>query len=494
MTSEKDQEKHVEDLNRDLVKNYGLGFRHVQMLCMGICITVLFMARSSMAVAVLAMSDVKRKNDTNIVIYDWDPRTQNIILSSFFWGYTTLQIPAGILSKKFGGKIILLFALLANGVLCLLIPTLAALGGWPLVCMSRVAMGLTQACLFPASHTLLGQWLPPNEQTSYSGIVYGGVQIGTILSMPISGILADTSMGWKSIFYTMSGLQFAVAIIWYFFTASAPREHKFISKEERIYIESRLNIKDTGTKLRIPWRVILTSKPLLATLLPHLGFASAFMIVFVDMPMYMESALGISLKNSSVLSAFPYVGMWAAGFIAAIVSEKLCNTGILTRNACRKTFNSIGMFGVSTGLIILSFLGPRHATFAVIALIGAMTLGGFTMAGFIVNQLDLSPNNAGIIMSLSNFISNIGAVSMTLAASAIIGQDSTDVSRWRIVFLSNAVLCTAANVYYLIFGSTDRQEWDDPNYLDKKKADPEETKPFKMQEKKEEKLNMDKTI
>ncbi|XP_059058445.1 putative inorganic phosphate cotransporter [Achroia grisella] len=442
MTSEK-AEKQVDHTEEELLKNYGYGFRHVQMLCMGVCIMVLFMVRSSMAVAVLAMCDAKRKNDTSAVVYDWDPRTKNIILSSFFWGYTILQVPAGILAKKFGGKLILLVSLISNGVLSLLIPTLAAV-----------------------FETM-------------------GVQIGTILSMPLSGLLAETAMGWKAIFYSMSGLLFATAILWYFCTASSPKEHKFISKEERMYIESRLNVQKPGSNVRIPWRMILTSGPLLATLLPHLGFASAFMIIFVDMPMYMESALGISLKNSSFLSALPYAGMWAASLIAAIVSEKLCNRNILSRNVCRKTFNSIGLFGVSSGLVILSFLGKEYRMFAVITLIGAMTLGGFTTAGFIINQLDLSPNNAGILMSVSNFISNIIAVSMTLAASAIIGKDSTDVSRWRIIFLSNAVLCSATNVYYLIFGTTERQKWDDPNYLDKQRATSEETKALTMQDQKE---------
>ncbi|KAM3956521.1 LOW QUALITY PROTEIN: putative inorganic phosphate cotransporter [Aphomia sociella] len=477
MTNENGKEKVVTTSEEKPVKNYGLGMRHLQILCMGICLTVLFMARSSMAVAVLAMSDETKKNNTDITIYDWDPTIRHIILSSFFWGYVTLQIPAGILSKKFGGKLILLVSLIANALLCLLIPTFAALGGWPLVCVSRITMGLTQACLFPASHTLLGQWLPPNEQTSYTGIVYGGVQIGTILSMPLSGILADTAMGWKSIFYTLSGLVFATALIWHFCTASAPRYHKFISKEERTYIESQLNIEEK-VKLQIPWKTLLTSVPLLATLVPHIGFASSF-IIFVDMPMYMESALGISLRTSSILSALPYVGMLGGSVIASMVSEKLINKKIMSRTACRKLFNSIALFGVSSALILLSFLGPQQSNFAVVTLIMAMTLSGFGTAGFMINQLDLSPNYAGIIISITNFIANIACVSMTLVASAIIGNDSKDVSRWRLVFLINAALCTATNIFYLIFGDTNRQEWDDPNYIDKKKADPEEMKVLK---------------
>lgn len=57
-------------------------------------------------------------------IYDWDKKTQGVILSSFFWGYMMMQIPAGVLAKKYGGKLIMLCALLVNGVLCLALPTL----------------------------------------------------------------------------------------------------------------------------------------------------------------------------------------------------------------------------------------------------------------------------------------------------------------------------------------------------------------------------------
>ena len=36
--------------------------------------------------------------------YSWDEKTLGIILSSFFLGYTLLQIPGGWLADRFGGK------------------------------------------------------------------------------------------------------------------------------------------------------------------------------------------------------------------------------------------------------------------------------------------------------------------------------------------------------------------------------------------------------
>lgn len=65
--------------------------------------------------------------------------------------------------------------------------------------------------------------------------------MGTILTMPLCGLLASTSMGWKLIFYSMGGLALVTALIFWAFTASSPRQHRFIKEEEVLYIERSLN-------------------------------------------------------------------------------------------------------------------------------------------------------------------------------------------------------------------------------------------------------------
>lgn len=52
----------------------------------------------------------------------------------------------------------------------------------------------------------------------------------------------------------------------------------------------------------------------------------------------------------------------------------------------------------------------------------------------------------------------------------------TDTSGWRIVFLSAAGVALFCNTAFLVFGTAKCQEWDDPDYLNKRKADPGSTK------------------
>lgn len=59
-------------------------------------------------------------------VFDWDRSIQDTILSSFFWGYIILQIPAGMLAGKFGGKSLILCSMLSNGVVNLFVPLAAS--------------------------------------------------------------------------------------------------------------------------------------------------------------------------------------------------------------------------------------------------------------------------------------------------------------------------------------------------------------------------------
>uniref|UniRef100_A0A2A4JRY5 Putative inorganic phosphate cotransporter n=1 Tax=Heliothis virescens TaxID=7102 RepID=A0A2A4JRY5_HELVI len=459
-------------------KHHGFGIRHVQMICMSFCMVALLLARSSMGVAILAMTDVKHHNDSTAEVYNWDKKIQGLILSSFFWGYMCMQIPAGVLAKRFGGKPILLVALLANGCLTGLFPTLASVGGWPLVCVTRVLMGLTQACLFPASHTLLGRWLPTSERTTYTGIVYSGSQVGTIIAMPLSGLLAETVLGWKMIFYVTSAIMFLTAAIWYWFSASSPGEHSMMTEEEKTYIEMGLDTSSENKRRQpTPWKEIFKTGALWAIVSSHVGGAAVFILFFVDLPTYLERGMNISLRNSATLSALPFVGMWLGSIGSGIFCQKIYNRGWLSLGVCRKIFNSFALFGGGLGIIALAFLGPDDKNMVIALLVLVFFLFGFISAGFMVNHLDLSPQFAGVLLSLTNFAGGIGSIITPVITSFILRNDPTDISRWRIVFLLFASIGISANLIYVIFGSADRQPWDSPDYKDKRKADPEEMTP-----------------
>lgn len=81
-------------------------------------IIVQFMQRSNMGIAIVCMvsqrnSSVEQLEDGK---FDWSKSTRGFVLSSYFYGYIITQIPSGMLSIKYGPKIVLLVGVFGGSI------------------------------------------------------------------------------------------------------------------------------------------------------------------------------------------------------------------------------------------------------------------------------------------------------------------------------------------------------------------------------------------
>ncbi|KAL6437430.1 hypothetical protein ACFW04_005133 [Cataglyphis niger] len=135
--------------------------------------------------------------------------------------------------------------MLLCGVFSIVTPIVASQWGLPAVLVCRVGMGLMQACMLPCVHTLLSKWAPPSERARLGTFAYAGAQFGTVITMPISGFLAASSIGWPSIFYLFGALTILWSTVFLYYGADSPAEHRSISQKEREYIEESLRTTET---------------------------------------------------------------------------------------------------------------------------------------------------------------------------------------------------------------------------------------------------------
>ena len=123
-----------------------------------------------------------------------------------------------------------------------------------------------------------------------------GAQAGTVISMPLSGVLAD-DVGWESVFYVFGGFGVIWFIFWAFLTFDSPSSHPSISKEEKDYIESRIPSVNVGSKLPFPPLLeIATSLPFIALAIAHIGQNWGFNTLLTETPTYLQNIQHLSLK------------------------------------------------------------------------------------------------------------------------------------------------------------------------------------------------------
>lgn len=69
---------------------------------------------------------------------------------------------------------------------------------------------------------------------------FTGAQFGTVIAMPASGYLAESMLGWPSIFYVFGAAGILWSIVWFFIGANSPAQHPTITVDEKKFIESSL--------------------------------------------------------------------------------------------------------------------------------------------------------------------------------------------------------------------------------------------------------------
>ena len=123
-----------------------------------------------------------------------------------------------------------------------------------------------------------------------------------------------------------------------------------------------------------------------------------------------------------MISSLPYLICWIWSLIVAWISDKLIDSRKISRAYVRKGTTAIGFFGAAAGLIGLTFIGC-NPTWAIVLLCFAIAIEGTGYSGYMVNQLELSPNYAGTLKGTSSTFANIcGFVSPALTGALTNGK------------------------------------------------------------------------
>ncbi|KAH1005449.1 hypothetical protein HUJ04_006438 [Dendroctonus ponderosae] len=475
------------------------GTRHFVTLMLSLGMANAYVMRTNMSVAIVAMvnhtaiaiddaaaTDNAAVSECGVTIdknssltspeadgqFVWQTDIQAYVLSAFFYGYVLTQIPAGILGKKYGNIRFLGIGMLINSVFGLLVPIAAEMGlGWLLTV--RFIQGLGEGPIVPCSHALLAKWIPPNERSRMGSFVYAGAQLGTVISLPLSGLLSVSQWGWPAIFYVFGAVGTVWCITFLIFVKEDPESHLTMDPVEREYIQKSLGTIVGNTKTPpTPWLDIAKSLPFWAILLAHMGYNYGYETLMTELPTYMKQVLHFSIKDNGFLSALPYLAMWIFSIMVSQIADWMLTKTYFSSTLVRKILNSIGQFGPAIALFIAAFTGCDKWVTVTLLTIG-VGLNGGTNSGFRVNHLDISPQFAGILMSFTNCMANIVGLMAPIYAGFMI-KGTPSVEKWRIVFITASGVYAFCCTFYLLFASGERQPWDKPQEEDKEQKEQKE--------------------
>ncbi|KAK3802944.1 hypothetical protein RRG08_051700 [Elysia crispata] len=380
--------------------------------------------------------------------FHWDEATQGNILGAFFYGYMVSQIPGGWLATRYGGKRVFGLGVLCTSVLTLLTPLAARTSLYLLIAL-RVVEGIGEGVTFPAMHSMYGLWAPVFERSKLVVFAYAGSDIGTVISLPISGVLCDSDIagGWPSVFYLFGTLGVLWTICWMVFVHDSPASHPRISEVERTYIEG--SIGKVTNHSRPPWGKIFTSSAVWAIVAAHVASNWGLYVFLTCLPTYMKEILKFDIETNASLSAIPYALSWVIKSLSGPMADFVRRNGYLSTKNTRKLFNSLGSF-LPAGLVLLvGVVGCNHVT-AVLTLTLCVGTSGFAGAGYSVNHLDISPRFCGILLAITNAFGTIPGFVSPLLVGFLTNNNQTR-GQWQIVFyISAAIYVVGASIFVFL--------------------------------------------
>ncbi|XP_015281863.1 PREDICTED: sialin isoform X1 [Gekko japonicus] len=414
--------------------------------------TTLTKNRTSQTCVAHSSTPVAPRNTTGKK-YNWNADTQGWILGSFFYGYIITQIPGGYLACQVGGKLLMGFGVLGTSVFTLFTPLAADLGVGYLIAV-RALEGLGEGVTFPAMHVMWSSWAPPLERSKLLSISYAGAQLGTVVSLPLSGVISFY-MDWIYVFYIFGSLGVIWFLFWICMVGDTPETHKRISLAEKEYILSTLS-DQLSTRKSVPWAAMLTSLPLWAIVVAHFSYNWTFYTLLTLLPTYMKEILKFDVQENGFLSALPYFGCWLCIIISGQVADYLREKQNMSTLCVRRTFTLIGMIGPAVFLVAAGFIGCDYKL-AVAFVTISTTLGGFSTSGYSINHLDIAPSYAGILLGITNSFATIPGMVGPLVAKGLTHNNT--VGEWQLVFYIAAAINLFGAIFFALFSSGDVQDW-----------------------------------
>ncbi|MGB0156664.1 MAG: MFS transporter [Luminiphilus sp.] len=385
----------------------------------------------------------------------WSPTVQGAVMSAFFLGYVTLQIPAGYLSDRFGGKWVLGLGVLFWSLFTLLTPASAALG-ISILLACRFLMGVAEAVTWPSIYSLYSRWVHPDRRASAVGLMNSGISGGSVIALICTPWLISV-WSWQGAFY-LYGL---LGILWFAIWAPIARSRPTVKTDwdasaaalantTSVQDEDQAEMLSQPVYPRLTVRGMLRSRAVWAIAIAHICINWSLYLVLSWFPTFVNRELGADLQLAGFLALAPTLVSLIMAPTAGRLFDRLVARGA-DRLKIRRWMQSIAFLGITGAMLGITLTDSLVVSVTVITLSNALT--AFSIGGFATNHLDIAPNQSGLLMGVTN---TLAAVSSSLSVF-VSGWIQTATGGWDAVFQTAAGVSLLGAVIYVRMSGVKRE-------------------------------------
>jgi MFS transporter, ACS family, hexuronate transporter len=165
--------------------------------------------------------------------FSWNEIDYSKLVAAFQFAYAAGMLLVGGLIDRLGTRLGYALAMIFWSLASMGTALANSLTGFR---MSRYALGLGEAAVFPASIKAVAEWFPKKERALATGIFNAGTNVGAIIT-PLIVPWIVVHWGWRGAFVGIGAIGFIWLAIWLVIYRK-PEDHRGVSKAELDYIRS----------------------------------------------------------------------------------------------------------------------------------------------------------------------------------------------------------------------------------------------------------------
>ena len=159
------------------------------------------------------------------------------------------------------------------------------------------------------------------------------VPIASIVTGPLSGFIVST-YGWRNVFIIEGAIAIILLFIWFPLISDRPGDAKWISKEEKDYIESKLREEQELLKgkevAKVSLGKLLTNVNMWKLIVIYMCFCIGTYGFALWLPTLLKTLTHSGMTGVGLLSAIPYAGTIIGLYVFAQLSDRTMNRRLYT--------------------------------------------------------------------------------------------------------------------------------------------------------------------
>ncbi len=306
------------------------------------------------------------------------------LAATYFYVYTVLQIPVGVLADTLGPRRILAAGSIVAGlgsIAFALAPT------WEIAAAGRTLVGIGVSVAFIAILKVSAVWFPADRFATLNGVTMFAGNLGAVIAgAPLAWMVTQTS--WRVVFLGLAALSIALGIASWWKVRDRPEAMGF----------APVHAAQGATAASMHWtralRCVLANPATWPGFFVNAGIAGSF-LAFAGLwaiP-YLEQTYGMARVVAAQHASVLLLGVAFGSVVIGIVSDRLKNRRDVMR-VCAL------LYALSWLPWVLHAQWPLPATLAWFALMG-MLIPGFTLTWAVAKEVN-RPEHSGIATAVVN--------------------------------------------------------------------------------------------